>query len=61
MGLILMGALRMPLPDDPAELGVVEWVQIKSVMREAADEIERLRVQISALKTPISQRESKEE
>lgn len=42
MSLITQGVLRQPLPDDPSELGVVEWMQIKDQMRFAADELGRL-------------------
>jgi len=37
---MLLGVLRMPLPDDPAELDPTTWVQVRQRMREAADRIE---------------------
>ncbi len=43
MGLIMHGALNAPYPDDPAEMGAVEWVQARSAMRDASAEIKRLR------------------
>lgn len=33
--IMLLGVLRMPLPDDSAELGPIEWMQIKGRMRQA--------------------------
>lgn len=38
--LMLLGVLRMPMPDNPADLGVLEWAQVKDRMRQAADELE---------------------
>jgi hypothetical protein len=35
MGLITEGVMNMPLPDDPADLDVVTWFQIKDRMRDA--------------------------
>ena len=43
MGLVLQGVLNMPYPDDPAELGAVEYAQAIGAMRSASIEIERLR------------------
>ena len=43
MGLVLEGMLNAPYPDDPAEMGIVEWAQARNAMREAWVEIERLR------------------
>lgn len=43
MSLMLMGVLNMPLPDDPAEMDIVTWLQVKNAMRDAAKEIELLR------------------
>lgn len=42
MGLMLQGILNMPLPDDPAKLDVMTWLQIKDRMRQAASELGRL-------------------
>lgn len=42
MAIMLQGVLRMPLPDNPADLDPMMWAQIRDRMREAADEIERL-------------------
>ena len=42
--LILHGALNMPLPDDPAELDALTWVQFRDRARQASKEIERLQV-----------------
>lgn len=42
MGMMLQGILNMPLPDDPAELDAMTWLQIKDRMREAASELGRL-------------------
>ena len=43
MGIMLQGVLRMPLPDNPADLDPMMWIQIVDRMREAANEIDRLR------------------
>lgn len=43
MGLVLMGTLNAPYPDDPAEMDLVEWFQARNAMRNAAAEIERLK------------------
>lgn len=43
MSLVLIGTLRAPYPDDPAEMGALEWAQARAAMRDAAAEIERLR------------------
>ncbi len=42
MGLVTHGILNMPLPDDPSEIDLVTWVQVKSAMREASREIRLL-------------------
>jgi len=36
---MLHGVLNMPLPDDPAEMGAVEWVQFRDRAREASSRI----------------------
>ena len=51
---MLMGVLRMPLPDEPGELGIVEWLQIKSRMREAANEIEALLVEVQSYREEMA-------
>lgn len=45
--IMLLGVLRMPLPDGPAELNHIEWLQIKDRMRQAADELEHLRRELT--------------
>ena len=42
MGLMLQSVLNMPLPDDPADLDAMTWLQVKDRMREAASELGRL-------------------
>ena len=42
MGLILKGILRMPMPDNPEEIDLVSWGQVKGAMRDAADALDRL-------------------
>lgn len=37
---MLLGVLRMPMPDDPKEMSDIEWVQFRSRAIEAADRIE---------------------
>ena len=36
---MLLGVLRMPMPDDPKEMSDLEWVQFRSRARDAADRI----------------------
>lgn len=45
---MLFGVLRMPLPDNPADMGVMEWMQIKDRMRQAADELEKSKADLAA-------------
>ena len=49
MGLVLHGILNAPWPDNPSEMGVVEWVQIKSAMREASAEIDRMHLALGEI------------
>ena len=37
---MILGILRMPLPDNPEDCGIVTWLQMKDIMREAANRIE---------------------
>lgn len=37
---MLLGVLRMPMPDDQKEMSDLEWVQFRSRAIEAADRIE---------------------
>ena len=37
---MLLGVLRMPLPDNPSQIGAMEWHQIRDRMRQAADRIQ---------------------
>lgn len=53
MGLITKGVMNMPLPDDPAELGFVEWVQIKSRMRAAGAMLDRQEAEIEKLQEAL--------
>ena len=48
---MLIGVLRMPLPEDPSEISPLEWEQIKSRMRQAADRIESLPDHIDIYRT----------
>lgn len=48
MGLVTTGILNMPLPDDPAEMDIITWVQIKHAMRDGAREIYLLRLAAAA-------------
>ncbi len=41
--MVLEGVLNAPYPDDPAELGAIEWAAVKSAMTSAAAEIARQR------------------
>ena len=53
MGLITKGVMSMPLPDDPADLGIVEWLNIKSRMRDAGAMIDKLELENEELKTAM--------
>lgn len=44
--IMLLGILRMPLPDSPADMGVMEWMQVKDRMWQAADELEKARAEL---------------
>jgi hypothetical protein len=46
MGLVLKGTLNMPLPDDPADMDLVTWAQVKMAMRDASREIDLLQTAI---------------
>ena len=48
--IMLLGVLRMPLPDNPADMGVLEWFQVRDRMSQAAAEIEdqRARIKLAA-------------
>lgn len=35
---MLLGVLRQPLPDDPAQLDAITWAQIRDRMRQAAEQ-----------------------
>lgn len=48
--LMLHGVLNMPLPDDPADLDIVTWVQFRDRARQASCEIERLNAEIARLR-----------
>lgn len=37
---MLLGILRMPLPDHPARINAFEWPQIRDTMSQAADRIQ---------------------
>ena len=37
---MLLGSLRMPMPDDPKEMSSLEWLQFKCRALQAADRIE---------------------
>ena len=37
---MLLCVLLMPMPDDPKEMSDLEWIQLRSIAREAADRIE---------------------
>jgi len=52
--LMLCGVLRMPMPHDPGNLGLIEWMQIKQRMAQAADELEQRAARIAALEARIA-------
>jgi hypothetical protein len=47
---MLLGVLRMPIPTDPREVGVVEYVQFIARAKQAADRIEADTRRIEELK-----------
>jgi hypothetical protein len=51
--IMLLGILRMPLPDNPSDMGVMEWLQVRDRMRQAADEIEKLTAERDALQKEL--------
>lgn len=51
--LMLLGALRMPLPDDPAEVEPLMWHQLKDRTQEAATRIERDADEIDHLRADL--------
>ncbi len=48
--LMLLGILRMPLQDNPAECDPMTWMQVKGIMREAAARIEKDAAEIEKLR-----------
>ena len=40
---MITGALRMPMPDNPAEMDIVTWANFREAAERAANEIDRLR------------------
>ena len=46
---MLHGVLNMPLPDDPAEIGVVDWMQFRDRAREASARIESLEAALAEM------------
>lgn len=51
--LMLCGVLRMPMPHDPSNLGLIEWMQIKQRMAQAANELEERAARIEALERQV--------
>lgn len=51
--LMLHGVLNMPVPDDPSELGFLEWAQIVGRMREASEVITTLRARVAELEAAL--------
>lgn len=49
MSRMLQGILNMPLPDDPAKLDPMMWLQVKDLMREASIELTRLETENARL------------
>ncbi len=52
---MLLGILRMPLPDDPSGMDWITWYQFRSRARQAADEIEELRAENNRLNEVLLQ------
>jgi hypothetical protein len=44
---MLHGVLNMPLPDDPKDLGQVEWMQFRDRARQASKHIRDLEAQLA--------------
>ena len=46
MGCIMMhGILNQPLPDDPSELTIIEWLQFRQTARQASEELHSLKAE----------------
>lgn len=53
---MLLGVLRMPLPNDPAKISPLEWVQFRARAREAASRIEADAAEIERLRSELRKR-----
>lgn len=53
--LMLLGILRMPLQDNPADCDPMTWMQAKGIMREAAARIEKDADEITKLRAALSE------
>jgi len=52
--IMLHGVLNMPLPDDPKEIGVVDWMQFRDRSRQASRVIQDQESQIEALAIAVA-------
>jgi hypothetical protein len=59
--LMLHGVLNMPLPDDPAEMDVVTWLQFRMRARHASVEIASLKAENEQLRARLDAAASKVE
>lgn len=57
--IMLLGVLRMPLPDDPAEVDSWMWVQLKDRIQEAATRIERDADRITGLEADLREEQDR--
>lgn len=59
MGMVTLAVLGMPLPDDPSELDLLTWFQIKDRMRDAHRQLTEARDEIQYLRTALADRPCK--
>ena len=45
---MLLSILRQPFSDYPSDMSLIEWVQVRDRMRQAADELEKARAELAA-------------
>lgn len=55
---MLHGVLNMPLPDDPKDLGLIEWVQFRGRARQASLEITALEERVERLEKALERIET---
>jgi hypothetical protein len=56
--IMLHGVLNMPMPDDPAELDLVTWMQFKDRARQASQQIEALQARLAEVEAALERAQS---